>query len=68
MSKKTTTTTTNASEEDIQRFQRISDNDRGGSVSTPAQWIGNDNGVLILLDSRLLTVTLSRLYLVAVLF
>ena len=33
-----------------------------------ARWVGNDNGVLIFLDIVLLTVTLSRLCLVAVSF
>ena len=33
-----------------------------------ARWIGNDNGVLIFLAIALLTVTLSCLFLVAVLF
>ena len=65
---KNATTTTEALAEDIQRVQGIGDNDKEGSgymmglVDLQRQWRVD------LLDIGLLTVTLSRLYLVAVLF
>ena len=65
---KNATTTTEALAEDRQRVQGIGDNDKEGSgymmglVDLQRQWRVD------LLDIGLLTVTLSRLYLVAVLF
>ena len=63
-----TTTTTDASEEDRRRLKGIKDNNGGGSGLTMGPVVCNDNGVLIFLAFRLLTVTLSRICLVAVLF
>ena len=68
MSTKTTTTTKNALAEDRQRVQGIKDENGDGSESTTGWWIGNNNRVLIFLTFMLLTVTLSRLYIVAVSF
>ena len=60
--------TMDVSAEDIQCVQGIKDKNGDGSESTTGWWIGNDNGVLIFLTFRLLTVTLSCLYIVAVSF
>ena len=57
------------------RWRRIYDASKGSKTTTEAtagrrraRWIGNDNIVLVFLDFRLLTVTLSRLCLVSVSF
>ena len=57
------------------RRQRVDDASEGTKTTTEAakdrrqaRWIGIDNGVLIFLDFRFLTVTLSGLCLVAVSF
>ena len=68
MSTKTTTTTTDSLEEERQQVQGIKDSDGGGSGLTTSLVNINDNGVLIFLAFMLLIVTLSCLYLVAVLF
>ena len=68
MRTKTTTTTTDASAEDRRRVQGIEDNNGGGSGFTtgPVDWQRQRS--VDFLAFRLITVTLSRLCLVAVLF
>ena len=65
---KTTTTTTEASADDRQRVKFIRDNNGGVEDRRQARCIVNDNGVFIFLAISSLTVTMSRLCLVAVLF
>ena len=68
MSTKTTTTTTEASAEDRRHVQGVDTTTYAAADRRQALWIGNNNGVLIVLDVGLLTVTLFFLCLLAVLF
>ena len=64
----TTTMTTDALADDRRRVQGMKTMKEAAVDRRQAPCIGNDNGVLIFLAFRLLTVTLSRLCLVAVSF
>ena len=68
MSKKTTTKTTEASTEDRQHVQGIGDNNKGANRSTTGTVDWKRQRSVALIDIALLTVTLSRICLVAVLF